>query len=1166
MTEEGAQFSLPLEFYAAYLKTINNVKFRRREIDIIAFMLNGRSGKKTASFLSLSPKTIENYTHNIMVKLECNSREGIIDFIEKSDQLGNVRKYYSLLLMQEYFESRIKEIDLVLSKGKRISVTVYYQKTEKHEFLLHEIQRHLKILGASVCIEALEKEQPFSEVMSKKQDTDYVIYAVPAISELTTITPALNRHAGSETSPQTSRPTTNVFFLFLGDPVSGELPLEAINAGCLCLFQHKSYYLFFFELLKRLLPDLDLETIIAEFNKKSSVLFDNPGARSHAVAPGSEKGPPLINQVVLNSINFLKQRKRAVSSFILVCLALFAGVLVKDGLFSEEKRNSSRMHRLKEEPTLSIQSDLLIPADPVLLERPSLITRIHGKFQEKPDSIQTIALYGAGGAGKTTVARQYGRQQTGIVWEANAETPGALRESFENLAYALVKTDAEKNTLMGLKDIKDMDEKEARLLFFVKEKLKSHPGWLLIFDNIEGINNIRNYFPSNPAAWGKGKVIVTTRNSNIAAHSFIHHALSVGELTPEEKLSLFTRITGNGDGHSLEKDQKNKVISLLNNIPSFPLDVSVAAHYLKTFNIPYDEYIKNISENISEFDQVQHNVLNEIGAYSKTRYKIITLSLKEIIKESKDFGDILLFMSLLDSQNIPAELIDKFKDPIIRDSFIHCLKKYSLVLSGQSSSIPCLSMHRSTQDIALAYLSRELKFGKTSPLSQKIFDVIDNYVDQAIEEEDGSRMKLSVTHVERLLDHKGLLPDIAMGSIRSKLGCIYYFVNDHVKSQKAMDESLLILNKNANDNSLKDKVADSFMHIGYILTETGDYPQAQKLFERSLDIYKAGSPRNELGVAWALSYLGNIYRRQGHFEKGKDLLEESIRIQEKHPENPIRMARTLSYMGSVYRWLGDYQKADGAFKTSLKYYQQSLPPHHFRIGWMFSYLGNLHRKLGQLESAQSFFEKGLEIYRANFPKDHVNIGLMCAYLGNNHRKLKNYEQGRLLLEEGLEIYQKQPKKNNERIAWIAFHLGKTYEGLKNQKRAKELFDKSLEFYKQEYQKKGDIEKSEILRRIGEIYLFNDQLEDAESVLTQALNIVEEKNHPNVCESLTTLAQLYEKQSLYALSQGNKKESQDLKSKSLSCLQKALKIISGGLPESSSRVEKIQNKIRELEKT
>ena len=62
-------------FFEENLSSINNIKFTQREIDIISFIVNGRSTKKIASYLSISPKTVENYVRNIMLKLECNSRE-----------------------------------------------------------------------------------------------------------------------------------------------------------------------------------------------------------------------------------------------------------------------------------------------------------------------------------------------------------------------------------------------------------------------------------------------------------------------------------------------------------------------------------------------------------------------------------------------------------------------------------------------------------------------------------------------------------------------------------------------------------------------------------------------------------------------------------------------------------------------------------------------------------------------------------------------------------------------------------------------------------------------------------------------------------------------------------------------------------------------------------
>ena len=76
------------KIYPKDLETINGIKFTWREIDIVAFMVHGKSTKKIASFLSISPRTVENHVRNIMMKIECNSREAIVDFVEKSIEEG----------------------------------------------------------------------------------------------------------------------------------------------------------------------------------------------------------------------------------------------------------------------------------------------------------------------------------------------------------------------------------------------------------------------------------------------------------------------------------------------------------------------------------------------------------------------------------------------------------------------------------------------------------------------------------------------------------------------------------------------------------------------------------------------------------------------------------------------------------------------------------------------------------------------------------------------------------------------------------------------------------------------------------------------------------------------------------------------------------------------
>src|SRR5262245_29880059 len=100
---ENNKIILPQEIYRSFLKTINGVSFTQREIDIAACICTGRSAKKIASLLSLSPKTIENHIRNIKIKLNCSSQESIIDFIEKSGKFILVKQYYSSLVIQHHF-------------------------------------------------------------------------------------------------------------------------------------------------------------------------------------------------------------------------------------------------------------------------------------------------------------------------------------------------------------------------------------------------------------------------------------------------------------------------------------------------------------------------------------------------------------------------------------------------------------------------------------------------------------------------------------------------------------------------------------------------------------------------------------------------------------------------------------------------------------------------------------------------------------------------------------------------------------------------------------------------------------------------------------------------------------------------------------------------------
>jgi len=102
----------PLEkkfLYQSQLKEVNGISFTNREIDVVPCLLGNRKDKKTAYLLSLSPKTVGAHIYNVIKKLGYNSREQIIDFVEKSGKLPYFSKYYLSILIENLFLNQVKE-------------------------------------------------------------------------------------------------------------------------------------------------------------------------------------------------------------------------------------------------------------------------------------------------------------------------------------------------------------------------------------------------------------------------------------------------------------------------------------------------------------------------------------------------------------------------------------------------------------------------------------------------------------------------------------------------------------------------------------------------------------------------------------------------------------------------------------------------------------------------------------------------------------------------------------------------------------------------------------------------------------------------------------------------------------------------------------------------
>ncbi|OJW48289.1 MAG: hypothetical protein BGO67_05410 [Alphaproteobacteria bacterium 41-28] len=653
------KFILPQEIYLHHLTVINKIEFSKREIDVVACTLSGRA---IDHFLQISYKTVATHIRNITLKIGCNSRQGIIDFIESSDKLPFAKQYYISLLIEAVFEKKLKEIsNLNIAERPSYSITYIGENSQKNSFLL-QLAEHLSLAGIKTSKEqkVINKPLAYNEFLEELERTESVIY-LASQAYLVTL-----EETHRELKPKKKH---NNIVIFLPERESQrEFPKHIILEASLDAQQYENYYFLFFDVLKKLLPALDLNQVFSEFEEKYHAL---QGSTAATLSTSQSEKDLSLERTKATSFVWYSLRKSKwlllLSSVAIVpCLFLF--------IFYLSGKNVEN----------SIRSDLIIPSENSLLHRPDLLAQIDEKFKEQKDGIRTVALVGIGGSGKTTLARQYARQQNAnIVWEVNAETHESLKRSFENLAESLVKTNEDKQVWKEIEEIKNPIKKEEKVIQFVKDHLRPYSSWVLVFDNVEKFIDIKKYLPQDLNTWGKGKILLTTRDVNIQNNRYVNSVIPIGELSQNQKLDLFSKILIDELPQFFTYNTKEETKKFLEKIPSFPLDVSIAAYYLRSTKIDYNTYLNSLIQQDVNFRNIQENILKESGDYIKSRYSIITLSAKDLIEENKNFKDLLLFLCILDSQHIPKSLLAKHKSNADGDSFIYNLKNiHSLQMSA----------------------------------------------------------------------------------------------------------------------------------------------------------------------------------------------------------------------------------------------------------------------------------------------------------------------------------------------------------------------------------------------------------------------------------------------------------------------------------------------------
>lgn len=672
---------------------------------------------------------------------------------------------------------------------------------------------------------------------------------------------------------------------------------------------------------------------------------------------------------------------------------------------------------LNSQPRLQVRPNLIVPNEDILVNRKSELKKIDKIFSDDKNKISIMVLTGAPGSGKSILARLYAKSQNNpIIWEIDASNMDNMTSSFERLADA-IKMHARDNEEMDyISRIKDPKRKMKKLESFISKKTMEHPKWLLIYNSVNRLKDINQYFPHDHKKWGVGKVIITTNNSNIAQSDFVpeNNILKLGELSYSEKDELFKKILGK----HYDEDQSESKIKLIEELLPYPLDIRNAANLIKNTKLPYSEYSKILANEPNELSRWEEDFQSDTSSYDGTRYKLITASIDEILEENKEYHNLLLLINSVNSENIPRNLILDSTSEVKARQLINNIKDSAFVREKDAPE-DFFSIHNSVQTISRFYLLElSKKQGKKNALEPGA-RLLNAYAEKKLKQEDIQDIRNLIPHMKKFTtnykEHSGVdhLPltynlgkayfdigdyknsriyferahrlyaaqygksDIRTASVKSRLGVLYRNLGLYEDSLKLLRESYHAYKHHFQDSDNNPELAKASIRLGSAYRNLKQYDKALKYTEKGMKIYEATYEPDSIEIAWAKAYLACILGHIGQTEQALEKLKFAHMQYSKQLQNaPIKRAWLSVRLGMALKDLGQYTEAEKHFKYALDEYKLNVSENSIELAWNMAHLGILHNKAGRKILAKKYLSKARAIYANNiglWPKDHQTI-------------------------------------------------------------------------------------------------------------------------------------------------------------------------------------------------
>jgi tetratricopeptide (TPR) repeat protein len=652
--------------------------------------------------------------------------------------------------------------------------------------------------------------------------------------------------------------------------------------------------------------------------------------------------------------------------------------------------------------------------------REDLLRRVHTALTRAAQGQSPIvALHGLGGIGKTRVAVEYAwahRQDYPAVLFAIGDAPEALRRNLAGLGQQL-----------GLPQREATDE--AVQLQAVLDWLQSHPGWLLIFDNVDTRGALMEALRLVGGTAG-GHVLMTSRLENFPPH---FARVSVDLLSPEAAEEFLLQ---RAPWRRHAADDPARAAELARELGWLALALEHAGAYIDTRRIGFADYLdiwRNSREKVIGWADPS------ITGYDRSIAETWQVSVEQLTEVGRHLLQRLAFLA---PEPVPEFLLDvpvpAAEDEDLREAIVD-LAAYSLV--ARDPDAEQFSVHRLVQDATRRSLD-------PAASRQRLTEAL-GWVDFAFDHDAEDvrtwpRLNRLAPHAANVAEHadKAQITEPTARLVHQL--SLLYSARSLYSQAELLERRALAINE-AKLGIDHPNVAACLNNLGRILEATNRPAAAEPLYRRALTINQKSYGSDHPTVAANLINLAGLLRDTNRPAEAEPLCRRALAIDEKRygPDHP-EVATDLNNLAGLLRSTNRPAEAERLLRRALAINKKSRGADHPRVATNLSNLAQLLQATNRAVEAEPLMRRALAIAEKGYGPDHPNVATHLNALGELLRATDRPAEAESLYSRALKIYEASYGPDHPAVAALLNNLALVLQATDRLGEAEPLMRRAVE--------------------------------------------------------------------------------------------------------------------------